>query len=195
MKWMIWPNCRKWCCVVFLVSFHRMIFVVIQISKQYELDFRDRGRAGLRIQSSVKNFQLTLEVLWTITTQNIIISSAKQIGLLIEKPFSNKLWQEILGSSCYAYGKKISSSDGLPHYVCVLCVSLPVLSICPCNMLANLNPWSGEILLECIIYGPWSFGYLEGKHCLICIIYFICVMCLCASICINNMWAMLSKCA
>ncbi|XP_059642617.1 tubby-like protein 8 [Cornus florida] len=31
------------------------------ISKQYELDFRDRGRAGLRIQSSVKNFQLTLE--------------------------------------------------------------------------------------------------------------------------------------
>ncbi|BFG24883.1 hypothetical protein CerSpe_111570 [Prunus speciosa] len=32
-----------------------------KISKQYELDFRDRGRAGLRIQSSVKNFQLTLE--------------------------------------------------------------------------------------------------------------------------------------
>ncbi|KAA8542017.1 hypothetical protein F0562_023169 [Nyssa sinensis] len=31
------------------------------ISKQYELDFRERGRAGLRIQSSVKNFQLTLE--------------------------------------------------------------------------------------------------------------------------------------
>ncbi|KAL5758501.1 hypothetical protein ACOSP7_021112 [Xanthoceras sorbifolium] len=31
------------------------------ISKQYELDFRDRGRAGLRIQSSVKNFQLTSE--------------------------------------------------------------------------------------------------------------------------------------
>ncbi|XP_031248119.1 tubby-like protein 8 [Pistacia vera] len=31
------------------------------ISKQYELDYRDRGRAGLRIQSSVKNFQLTLE--------------------------------------------------------------------------------------------------------------------------------------
>lgn len=29
--------------------------------KQYELDYRDRGRAGLRIQSSVKNFQLTLE--------------------------------------------------------------------------------------------------------------------------------------
>ncbi|XWS16571.1 hypothetical protein CRYUN_Cryun34aG0100100 [Craigia yunnanensis] len=29
--------------------------------KQYELDFRDRGRAGFRIQSSVKNFQLTLE--------------------------------------------------------------------------------------------------------------------------------------
>ncbi|TYJ33754.1 hypothetical protein E1A91_A05G124500v1 [Gossypium mustelinum] len=30
--------------------------------KQYELDFRERGRAaGLRIQSSVKNFQLTLE--------------------------------------------------------------------------------------------------------------------------------------
>ncbi|PIA37093.1 hypothetical protein AQUCO_03100091v1 [Aquilegia coerulea] len=32
------------------------------ISRQYELDFRERGRAGLRIQSSVKNFQLTLEV-------------------------------------------------------------------------------------------------------------------------------------
>ncbi|XP_059458540.1 tubby-like protein 8 [Corylus avellana] len=32
-----------------------------KIIKQYELDYRDRGRAGLRIQSSVKNFQLTLE--------------------------------------------------------------------------------------------------------------------------------------
>ncbi|KAL3529000.1 hypothetical protein ACH5RR_008322 [Cinchona calisaya] len=32
-----------------------------KISKQYELDYRDRGRTGLRIQSSVKNFQLTLE--------------------------------------------------------------------------------------------------------------------------------------
>ncbi|XP_009615686.1 tubby-like protein 8 isoform X2 [Nicotiana tomentosiformis] len=32
-----------------------------KVSRQYELDFRDRGRAGLRIQSSVKNFQLTLE--------------------------------------------------------------------------------------------------------------------------------------
>ncbi|KAJ7962725.1 Tubby-like protein [Quillaja saponaria] len=31
------------------------------ISKKYELDFRDKGRAGLRIQSSVKNFQLILE--------------------------------------------------------------------------------------------------------------------------------------
>ncbi|XP_061373144.1 tubby-like protein 8 [Gastrolobium bilobum] len=30
-------------------------------SKQFELDFRDKGRAGLRIQRSVKNFQLTLE--------------------------------------------------------------------------------------------------------------------------------------
>eukprot|EP00257_Ricinus_communis_P024619 XP_025012033.1 tubby-like protein 8 isoform X2 [Ricinus communis] len=30
-------------------------------SRQYELDYRDRGRAGLRIQRSVKNFQLTLE--------------------------------------------------------------------------------------------------------------------------------------
>ncbi|KAK6123794.1 hypothetical protein DH2020_042463 [Rehmannia glutinosa] len=28
---------------------------------KYELDFRDRGRTGLKIQSSVKNFQLTLE--------------------------------------------------------------------------------------------------------------------------------------
>lgn len=32
-----------------------------KISKQYELDFRDRGRAGLGIQSSAKNFQLILE--------------------------------------------------------------------------------------------------------------------------------------
>ncbi|CAN1121445.1 Tubby-like protein 8 [Linum perenne] len=31
------------------------------VTKQHELDFRDRGRAGLKIQSSVKNFQLTLE--------------------------------------------------------------------------------------------------------------------------------------
>ncbi|KAF6155007.1 hypothetical protein GIB67_035754 [Kingdonia uniflora] len=29
--------------------------------KRYELDFRDRGRTGLRIRSSVKNFQLTIE--------------------------------------------------------------------------------------------------------------------------------------
>ncbi|PIN03837.1 Tub family protein [Handroanthus impetiginosus] len=32
-----------------------------RLSKQYELDFRDRGRAGLKIQRSVKNFQLILE--------------------------------------------------------------------------------------------------------------------------------------
>ncbi|KAJ0257129.1 Tubby-like protein 8 [Hirschfeldia incana] len=31
-----------------------------KISKQHELDFRDRGRTSLKIQSSVKNFQLTL---------------------------------------------------------------------------------------------------------------------------------------
>ncbi|MFS7971264.1 putative transcription factor TUBBY family [Helianthus anomalus] len=31
------------------------------ITKQYELDFRNRGKAGLKIQSSVKNFQLTME--------------------------------------------------------------------------------------------------------------------------------------
>ncbi|XP_043694792.1 tubby-like protein 8 [Telopea speciosissima] len=31
------------------------------ISRRYELDFRERGRAGVRIQSSVKNFQLTME--------------------------------------------------------------------------------------------------------------------------------------
>ncbi|KAE8710910.1 Tubby-like protein 8 [Hibiscus syriacus] len=37
-------------------------FVLSQMLNQYELDFRERGRAaGLRIQSSVKNFQLTLE--------------------------------------------------------------------------------------------------------------------------------------
>ncbi|XP_062112901.1 tubby-like protein 8 [Humulus lupulus] len=43
---------------------HRLFSKVPQynkISRQYELDYRDRGRAGLRIQSSVKNFQLTLE--------------------------------------------------------------------------------------------------------------------------------------
>lgn len=32
-----------------------------KISKRYELDFRERGSAGLKIKSSVKNFQLTLE--------------------------------------------------------------------------------------------------------------------------------------
>ncbi|KAJ4915926.1 Tubby-like protein 8 [Raphanus sativus] len=31
-----------------------------KMSKQHELDFRDRGRTSLKIQSSVKNFQLTL---------------------------------------------------------------------------------------------------------------------------------------
>ncbi|XP_004135888.1 tubby-like protein 8 isoform X2 [Cucumis sativus] len=45
---------------------HQLVSKVPQynkISKQYELDFRDRGRAvsGLVIQTSVKNFQLTLE--------------------------------------------------------------------------------------------------------------------------------------
>ncbi|EXC14080.1 hypothetical protein L484_004405 [Morus notabilis] len=40
-----------------------------KLSRQYELDFRDKGRAGLRIQSSVKNFQLTLEVLSVSMTQ------------------------------------------------------------------------------------------------------------------------------
>lgn len=45
---------------------HQLVSKVPQynkISKQYELDFRDRGRAvsGLMIQTSVKNFQLTLE--------------------------------------------------------------------------------------------------------------------------------------
>ncbi|KAL8153124.1 hypothetical protein V2J09_010884 [Rumex salicifolius] len=33
----------------------------LQVSKQYELDFRERSRAGFRIQTSVKNFQLTME--------------------------------------------------------------------------------------------------------------------------------------
>ncbi|CAN4088611.1 unnamed protein product [Withania somnifera] len=32
-----------------------------KVSRQYELDFRDREREGLRIQRSVKNFQLTME--------------------------------------------------------------------------------------------------------------------------------------
>ncbi|XP_021724841.1 tubby-like protein 8 [Chenopodium quinoa] len=32
-----------------------------KISKKYELDFREKVRAGLRIQSSVKNIQLTME--------------------------------------------------------------------------------------------------------------------------------------
>lgn len=43
--------------------------MLLQISKQYELDYRDRGRGGLKIQSSVKNFQLTLEVIRTSLTQ------------------------------------------------------------------------------------------------------------------------------
>lgn len=43
-----------WICLNFSMGF--------QISKQYELDFRDKGKAGLKIQRSVKNFQLTLEV-------------------------------------------------------------------------------------------------------------------------------------
>ncbi|KAL8456845.1 hypothetical protein ACS0TY_034907 [Phlomoides rotata] len=32
-----------------------------KLTNQYELDFRDKGRAALKIQSSVKNFQLTQE--------------------------------------------------------------------------------------------------------------------------------------
>lgn len=36
---------------------------IFQNTKQYELDFRERrGKNGLKIKSSVKNFQLTLEV-------------------------------------------------------------------------------------------------------------------------------------
>ena len=35
----------------------------IQENKRYELDFRDRARLGVRIRTSVKNFQLTMEVL------------------------------------------------------------------------------------------------------------------------------------
>jgi tubby-related protein 1 len=34
-----------------------------QITKRYELDFRERvGRMGYKVQTSVKNFQMTLEV-------------------------------------------------------------------------------------------------------------------------------------
>lgn len=58
---------------VYLLNFRKSInllsddwfLLLLQNLKQYELDYRDRGRAGLRIQSSVKNFQLTLEVLLT----------------------------------------------------------------------------------------------------------------------------------
>ncbi|OIT02129.1 tubby-like protein 8 [Nicotiana attenuata] len=32
-----------------------------KLSRQYELDFRDRGRAGLKFQSLFKNFQQTIE--------------------------------------------------------------------------------------------------------------------------------------
>ena len=34
-----------------------------QMTKRYELDFRERaGRMGYKVQTSVKNFQMTLEV-------------------------------------------------------------------------------------------------------------------------------------
>lgn len=36
--------------------------LVLKVSGQYELDYSDRGRAGLSIQRSVKNFQLKMEV-------------------------------------------------------------------------------------------------------------------------------------
>lgn len=45
--------------IIFLFSWFLML---LQISRRYELDFRERGRAALRIQSSVKNFQMTMEV-------------------------------------------------------------------------------------------------------------------------------------
>ncbi|KAH7564949.1 hypothetical protein JRO89_XS09G0084400 [Xanthoceras sorbifolium] len=53
------------------------------ISKQYELDFRDRGRAGLRIQSSVKNFQLTSEttVIQSSLLLNLISSASYAVNL------------------------------------------------------------------------------------------------------------------
>lgn len=48
-----------------------------KVSRQYELDFRDRGRAGLRIQRSVKNFQLTMEVC-TLNTHPVTTFSLQQ---------------------------------------------------------------------------------------------------------------------
>ena len=48
---------------LFLFSSKSHVGLFNQISKRYELDFRERGRAsGLRIQPSVKNFQLVMEV-------------------------------------------------------------------------------------------------------------------------------------
>lgn len=49
---------------LFLFSSKSHVGLFNQISKRYELDFRERGRAsGLRIQPSVKNFQLVMEVM------------------------------------------------------------------------------------------------------------------------------------
>ena len=59
-----------------------------QISRQYELDFRDRGRAGLRIQSSVKNFQLTLEV--CISFHDSSVTSENYFELLNESLYKIK---------------------------------------------------------------------------------------------------------
>lgn len=53
------------------MSIHLKNYVLFfQITKQYELDFRNRGKSGLKIQSSVKNFQLTLEVSKLKNVQN-----------------------------------------------------------------------------------------------------------------------------
>lgn len=54
---------------VFFMLIFNFLWLFIQISKQYELDFRERGRAEVRIQRSVKNFQLTMGVLFLDMTQ------------------------------------------------------------------------------------------------------------------------------
>ena len=48
-------------CILIFIHLYSILFLH-QSTKQFELDYRDKGRPGLGIQRSVKNFQLTLEV-------------------------------------------------------------------------------------------------------------------------------------
>lgn len=75
------PEFTHYCLLIFTLSYNlrtiseevnwyeKCVFNM-QDKKRYELDFRERGRLGLRIRTSVNNFQLTMEV---ITTKLIIL--------------------------------------------------------------------------------------------------------------------------